>query len=56
MTNDINKISALQAKQTFVIDTSIYANMNMDSIALDNPQHGKYLIAVGQDKVNIFLK
>ena len=41
----------LKAKQTSVIDTDIYAIMNMDIVAMDQPEAGKYLIAVGQDQV-----
>uniref|UniRef100_A0A915DNI3 Uncharacterized protein n=1 Tax=Ditylenchus dipsaci TaxID=166011 RepID=A0A915DNI3_9BILA len=40
----------LQAKQTGLIDTTIYSNMNMDVIALDTAEQGRYLIAAGQDE------
>lgn len=34
------------------LDTDQFANMNMDCISLTNePENGRYLIAVGQDEV-----
>lgn len=49
------KKNPLRAKETNAIDTDVHANMNMDVIAVNAPQFGEYLIAVGQDEVS-FIK
>jgi hypothetical protein len=45
----------LIARLNCSINTSDFANMNLDCIVLNNqPEKGCYLLAVGQDKVSFF--
>ncbi len=44
----------MRASEVESVNTSPHANNNMDVLALDAPESGNYLVAVGQDEVGEF--